>query len=167
MEFSAYYYALINSPMLLEYVGQEGMKDILSQVSKSMNFEIPALSFRYIFFNNLRAIFVSLILGVFTLSVGGMMTYLLNLGLIGGVLGLTGGLGYSPLMVLIVGVLPHGIFEIHRSSDLQRSHPPHGCDACDARSKPNHESGLYRVDCKLVQNICRFGDPFADYCCFN
>jgi stage II sporulation protein M len=109
---SAYYYALVNSPMLLDYVGQEGMKDILSQVSKSMNFEIPTLSFRYIFFNNLRAIFASLILGVFTLSIGGMMTYLVNIGLIGGVLGLADGFGFSPVTLFFAGVLPHGIFEI-------------------------------------------------------
>ena len=101
-----------NAPLLLKSAGQEGIKEIISQVKQSMVFDVPALSFRYIFLNNLRALFVSLLLGIVTLSVGGMMTYLLNLGLIGGVLGLTGGLGYSPLMVLIVGVLPHGIFEI-------------------------------------------------------
>jgi uncharacterized membrane protein SpoIIM required for sporulation len=109
---AAYYYAVIKMPFLLETAGHEGIKDIISQVKQSFIFEVPTLSFSYIFLNNLRALFVSLLLGIVSLSVGGMMTYLLNIGLVGGILGLAGGLGYSPLMVLFIGVLPHGIFEI-------------------------------------------------------
>jgi len=110
--FSAYFYAVYKMPFLLESAGQAGIKDIISEVKQDLSFEAPQLSFSYIFLNNLRAIIVSLIFGVLTLSVGGIMAYLLNIGLVGGVLGLSGGLGYSPVMVLIVGVLPHGIFEI-------------------------------------------------------
>lgn len=55
---------------------------------------------------------VSLILGLFTLSVGGILVYMINLGLVGGVLGISNTLGLSPLMVFSLGVLPHGIFEI-------------------------------------------------------
>jgi len=110
--FSAYFYAVYKMPFLLESAGQAGIKDIISEVKQDLSFEAPQLSFSYIFLNNLRAIIVSLIFGVLTLSVGGIMAYLLNIGLVGGVLGLSGGLGYSPVMVLIVGVLPHGIFVI-------------------------------------------------------
>jgi stage II sporulation protein M len=74
--------------------------------------ETPQVSFRYNFLNTVRALLVSLFLGIFTLSVGGMLTYVLNLGLVGGVLGISNALGLSPLMVFSAGVLPHGVFEI-------------------------------------------------------
>jgi len=41
-----------------------------------------------------------------------MLMYLINVGLIGGVLGVFKLVGYSPLELFVTGLLPHGIFEI-------------------------------------------------------
>ena len=41
-----------------------------------------------------------------------MLIYLVNVGLIGGVLGVFKLIGYSPFVLFAAGLLPHGIFEI-------------------------------------------------------
>jgi stage II sporulation protein M len=50
--------------------------------------------------------------GAVSFSVLGVMVYMLNVGLIGGVLGIFKLVGYSPLTLFAAGLLPHGIFEI-------------------------------------------------------
>jgi len=101
-----------NLPNLLGSSNQVKLNEVFSELSQKFLFKAPQLSFSYIFFNNVRALIVSLILGMFTLSVGGILVYMMNLGLVGGVLGISSALGFSPLMVFSAGVLPHGIFEI-------------------------------------------------------
>jgi uncharacterized membrane protein SpoIIM required for sporulation/ABC-type transport system involved in multi-copper enzyme maturation permease subunit len=66
----------------------------------------------YLFFNNLRVEILMLFFGMFSFGVAAVMAFILNFALIGGVLGATQVLGFSPLMILAVGVLPHGIFEL-------------------------------------------------------
>lgn len=66
----------------------------------------------YLFFNNLRAEILMLFFGMFSFGVGAVMAFILNFALIGGVLGATQVLGFSPLVIFAVGVLPHGIFEL-------------------------------------------------------
>jgi len=99
-------------PGLLESINGGNSKEFLDLATERLNLDSPQISFRYIFLNNVRALTVMLILGVLTLSVGGMLAYLLNIGLVGGVLGFAGELGFSPITVFAVGVLPHGLFEI-------------------------------------------------------
>jgi uncharacterized membrane protein SpoIIM required for sporulation/ABC-type transport system involved in multi-copper enzyme maturation permease subunit len=107
-----YQYVIVNLPSLLGSSNQVKLDQVFSELSQKFFFNAPQLSFSYIFLNNIRALMVSLILGLFTLSVGGILVYMINLGLVGGVLGISNALGLSPLMVFSLGVLPHGIFEI-------------------------------------------------------
>jgi uncharacterized membrane protein SpoIIM required for sporulation len=72
----------------------------------------PELSAPYIFAHNLRAVGVILLAGLVSFSVLGVLAYLVNLGLIGVVLGFFQLMGYSALAVGISGLAPHGIFEL-------------------------------------------------------
>jgi uncharacterized membrane protein SpoIIM required for sporulation/ABC-type transport system involved in multi-copper enzyme maturation permease subunit len=71
-----------------------------------------AISFPLIWGHNLTAITVILLLGLFSFGVLGALAYLLNMGIVGGVLALIGVMGGSPLKAGIFGILPHGLFEI-------------------------------------------------------
>ncbi|MBM3150741.1 MAG: hypothetical protein FJZ96_00820 [Chloroflexi bacterium] len=70
------------------------------------------LTFDYILGHNIRAILMILLLGLFSFGVLGALAYFANFGLIGAVLALMASAGYSPLLVTLTGILPHGIFEI-------------------------------------------------------
>ncbi len=72
----------------------------------------PQISFGMIWGHNLQAVGVSLLLGLFSFSVLGMLVYLLNMSVIGAVFPLIGVIGKSPWLVGLFGILPHGIFEI-------------------------------------------------------
>ncbi len=50
--------------------------------------------------------------GTISFSVLGVLAFLLNIGLVGGVLGIVKLMGYSPTLIFAAGLLPHGIFEI-------------------------------------------------------
>ncbi|MEW6242443.1 MAG: stage II sporulation protein M, partial [Chloroflexota bacterium] len=45
-------------------------------------------------------------------SVLGMIAYLINIGVVGALLGLFDLMGQSPWLMLVAGILPHGVFEI-------------------------------------------------------
>lgn len=81
--------------------------------------ELPNLSsFRgqlnapFLFFNNTRAMTVIFLAGLASFSVLGVLLYMLNIGLLGGVYALFELLGVPPLPLFLAGVLPHGIFEL-------------------------------------------------------
>ena len=70
------------------------------------------ISVPFIFGHNLRAVALILIAGLISFGVLGMLVYIVNLGAVGVVLGAFQLLGYSPLTLVVNGLLPHGIFEI-------------------------------------------------------
>jgi stage II sporulation protein M len=71
--------------------------------------EISALR---IFSNNVRVTALVYLGGLVSFSVLGIAAFLLNIGLIGGLLGIFALMGYSPDLLFAAGVLPHGIFEL-------------------------------------------------------
>jgi uncharacterized membrane protein SpoIIM required for sporulation/ABC-type transport system involved in multi-copper enzyme maturation permease subunit len=71
------------------------------------NFSAP-----FLFINNTRAILTILVAGLVSFSVLGILLYLVNIGLIGGLFGAFELLGIPPWPLFLAGVLPHGIFEI-------------------------------------------------------
>jgi uncharacterized membrane protein SpoIIM required for sporulation len=85
-------------PLIQEIVGMPGEK--------------LKITFEFILWNNLRAIFIISLLGIFSFGVLGVMAYLVNVVLIGGLLSVISLVGYSPGLVFVSGILPHGIFEI-------------------------------------------------------
>jgi stage II sporulation protein M len=65
-----------------------------------------------LFVHNTRAVATILLAGLLSFSVLGILFYLINMGLIGGVLALFALLGISPVSLFFAGLFPHGLFEI-------------------------------------------------------
>jgi uncharacterized membrane protein SpoIIM required for sporulation/ABC-type transport system involved in multi-copper enzyme maturation permease subunit len=88
--------------------------DLSNLLSSGMGVPVASveISFPTILGHNLQAIVVILLFGLFSFGVLGALVYLLNMGIIGGVLGLVQVIGKSPLKIGVFGILPHGIFEI-------------------------------------------------------
>jgi len=66
----------------------------------------------FIFAHNMRAVGLILLAGLVSFSVLGMLVYLVNLSTVGALLGIFQLLGYSPMVLTVNGLLPHGIFEV-------------------------------------------------------
>lgn len=70
------------------------------------------ISASFLFFNNTRAMVAIFLAGLVSFSVLGVLFYMVNIGLIGGVFAVFELLGFSPWPIFLAGVLPHGIVEI-------------------------------------------------------
>lgn len=96
-------------------VSDEKMQEAMTEVRKVLLDEDQKtldVTSSHLFFNNMRAEVLMLAIGMATFGVGGILIYGLNFALIGGVLALVEMVGISALDILVVGVLPHGIFEL-------------------------------------------------------
>lgn len=65
-----------------------------------------------LFYHNARTTMLFLLLGLVSFATMGMTLLLVNMGIVGGVLGAASLVGYSPLLIFVSGILPHGIFEL-------------------------------------------------------
>jgi uncharacterized membrane protein SpoIIM required for sporulation/ABC-type transport system involved in multi-copper enzyme maturation permease subunit len=65
-----------------------------------------------IWWHNLRAVIIAILLGIFTLGVAGALILILPMAVIGFFTGLIALTGISPITVLTAATMPHGIFEI-------------------------------------------------------
>lgn len=70
------------------------------------------LNASFLFLNNTRAVALIFLVGMFSFSVLGVLIYMVNIGLIGGLYALLELLGVQPLPIFLAGVAPHGVFEI-------------------------------------------------------
>ncbi|MEJ5223129.1 MAG: stage II sporulation protein M [Anaerolineales bacterium] len=70
------------------------------------------ISFGGILGNNIRASVVAFLLGSISFSVVGMLAFIANMGLIGGVFGALGSFGLPQWTLFVNGILPHGILEL-------------------------------------------------------
>jgi uncharacterized membrane protein SpoIIM required for sporulation/ABC-type transport system involved in multi-copper enzyme maturation permease subunit len=112
--FVSYRWATVNIPLMLPGATTKDMTSLVQNARQSVGLaqarqHLPA---SFIFLNNLRATFLLFLAGLFSFSVLGMLLYLLNVGLVGGVLGVLKLVGFSPTVLFAAGLLPHGIFEI-------------------------------------------------------
>ncbi len=111
---ASYEWASVNIPRMLSSASPQEITNMVQDARQSVGLAQAHqhLAVSFIFFNNLRATFVVFLAGVFSFSVLGMLVYLLNVALVGGVLGVFHLVGYSPWLLFAAGLLPHGIFEI-------------------------------------------------------
>ncbi|MGZ9234479.1 MAG: stage II sporulation protein M [Anaerolineales bacterium] len=75
----------------------------------SLGQQLPA---PVLFYHNARTTVVFLLLGLVSFGTLGLTLFIGNIALVGGVLGAAQLVGYSPLLAFVVGILPHGIFEL-------------------------------------------------------
>jgi uncharacterized membrane protein SpoIIM required for sporulation len=113
--FLSHAWMMKNGPALLESAPQEQVARFRESLSEGPDLmEIrERVTAPWLFFNNTRAVFVIFLVGMVSFSVLGMLAYILNISLIGGLFGaiqLIGGIPVWPLF--LGGVLPHGIFEL-------------------------------------------------------
>jgi uncharacterized membrane protein SpoIIM required for sporulation/ABC-type transport system involved in multi-copper enzyme maturation permease subunit len=80
----------------------------LSSMDRLSN-HIPA---PILFYHNARTTVLFLVLGLVSFATLGLTLFIGNIALVGGVMGAASLVGYSPLLTFIVGVLPHGMFEL-------------------------------------------------------
>lgn len=110
----SYIWVVRNVPAFLNLT-PERIGDIRTFVTEnltnldSLGEQLPA---PVLFLHNARSIILFLLLGLVSFGTLGLTLFLGNIALIGGVLGAAHLVGYSPLLTFVVGVLPHGIFEL-------------------------------------------------------
>ncbi len=111
---ASYQWAVINLPKLLSNASPKEITSLVKDARQTIGLAQinQHLSAVFIFTNNLRATILILLGGIASFSVLGMIFYLLNVGLVGVVLGVFKIIGFSPLLLFAAGLFPHGIFEI-------------------------------------------------------
>jgi len=112
--FAAYIWVLNNVPVYIEF-SPERSEDIRAFVIRNianldnLDSTIPA---PYLFFSNARTVIVFLLMGLVSFGTLGLSLFMMNFALIGGVLGASQLVGFSPLLTFVYAILPHGIFEL-------------------------------------------------------
>ena len=104
---------------LPKYYSEQGIEverfqELRDQLSETANLESVAVDITApgLFAHNFRSTLVIAFLGFFSFSVLGIVLFVVNIGLIGVIIGLFQLVGYSPGPLLLAGIAPHGIFEI-------------------------------------------------------
>jgi uncharacterized membrane protein SpoIIM required for sporulation len=111
---ASYQWAIVNLPKLLSSASSKDITGLVKDARQTIGLAQinQNLSAVFIFTNNLRATIVILLGGITSFSVLGMIAYLVNVTLVGLVMGVFKLIGYSPLTLFAAGLLPHGLFEI-------------------------------------------------------
>lgn len=109
---ATYIWVQTQAGWIREAVNQAGLSETIRGLSSTLNLSGTHLSAGAILLNNIRALVVAFLLSLVSFSVLGLLAYLANMVLIGGLLGVMNVVGISPLGVFAAGVLPHGIFEL-------------------------------------------------------
>ncbi len=111
---ASYLWVVVNVPAYLD-VSPDIADRIKTLVNKNLadlddlSGQIPA---PVLFYHNARAVVIMLLLGIASFGTLGVTLFLVNMGLVGGVLGGASLLGVPPGLLFVAGILPHGIFEL-------------------------------------------------------
>ncbi len=100
--------------LISKNVGEDGdMRETITSALESQEL-VPSngITFEYIFLHNIQSVTVMAFFGFFSFSVLGTIIFILNMGIIGAVASVANMMGLSPGMLLLVGVMPHGLFEL-------------------------------------------------------
>ena len=110
----SYIWVVINVPVYMD-MSPERAEEFRTFVARNivnlegLDRQLPA---PLLFFYNARTTVVFLLVGLFSFGTLGLTLFMVNFVLVGGVLGAAELVGFSPLLTLAVGILPHGIFEL-------------------------------------------------------
>ncbi|GMV34496.1 MAG: hypothetical protein AMXMBFR60_23250 [Chloroflexota bacterium] len=110
----SYDWVMVNVSDAVSRASPEALKKVEENIEELPEFSSMSghLDASFLFLNNTRSMATILLAGLTSFGVLGVMIYMLNIGLIGGVYALFKLLGVSPLPIFLAGILPHGIFEI-------------------------------------------------------
>jgi uncharacterized membrane protein SpoIIM required for sporulation/ABC-type transport system involved in multi-copper enzyme maturation permease subunit len=111
---ASYRWTTVNVPLMLSGAKPADLKNLVQNARQSVGLMQlrQHVSASDILINNLRATLLVFIGGFLSFSVLGVLAYLVNVGLVGAVLGVFSLIGYAPGQLFAAGILPHGLFEI-------------------------------------------------------
>ncbi|MBI5353750.1 MAG: stage II sporulation protein M [Chloroflexi bacterium] len=103
-----------NIPQVIAKSSPEDIQKLTAGVREMPNLtNLEAkLNAPFLFMNNTRAVAIIFLAGLFSFSVLGVLLYMVNIALMGGLFGVLQLLGISPWPLFLAGVVPHGVFEI-------------------------------------------------------
>jgi len=111
----SYLWVVVNVPAYLD-ITPERTEEFRTLVASNMgnldrlNEQLPSAP--VLFLSNARAMIVFLFTGLFSFGTLGLALFMVNFVLVGGILGAAQLVGFSPVLTFVVGILPHGIFEL-------------------------------------------------------
>lgn len=111
---AAYAWVVIVTPQHIEVTPgrvQEAQEYIAKNLS-NLDFLSTTVPAPWLFLSNVRASLLFMLAGLLSFGTLGVALFMVNMALIGGVLGAASLISYSPLMVFTIAVLPHGFFEL-------------------------------------------------------
>ena len=111
---STYAYIVIKAPQNID-LSPERIRAAQTYIAShlgNLDFISRNIPAPWLFFSNVRANILFMFAGLISFATLGVALFMVNMGLIGIVLGGAKLLGYSPWLVFASAVLPHGIFEL-------------------------------------------------------
>lgn len=112
--FISYAWVVVNVPAYIDITPErtEEFRTFVTDNVASLDRLDKHLPAPLLFFYNARTTVVFLLMGLFSFGTLGLTLFMVNFVLVGGVLGAAELVGFSPLLTFVVGILPHGIFEL-------------------------------------------------------
>ncbi|HKJ40322.1 MAG TPA: stage II sporulation protein M [Anaerolineales bacterium] len=112
--FISYAWVVVNVPAYIDITPErtEEFRTFVTENVASLDRLDKHLPAPLLFFYNARTTVVFLLMGLFSFGTLGLTLFMVNFVLVGGVLGAAELVGFSPLLTFVVGILPHGIFEL-------------------------------------------------------
>jgi uncharacterized membrane protein SpoIIM required for sporulation len=111
---AAYMWVVIYVPTYIEITPDriQDTQKYLSANIGNLDFLSENISAPWLFFSNVRATVLFLLAGLMSFATLGVTLFMVNMALIGAVLGGASLINFSPALVFASAVLPHGIFEL-------------------------------------------------------
>ena len=109
-----YDWIMVNVSEVIEKASPENLEKIAASAREMPDLASlqGSITAPFLFLNNTRAVAVIFLAGLVSFSVLGILLYMVNIGLVGGLFALLQLLGMHPLPIFLAGVVPHGIFEL-------------------------------------------------------
>ncbi len=109
-----YDWIMVNVSVALSKASPENLQKLSDRVREMPDISNlqESINAPFLFLNNTRAVTLIFFAGLFSFSVLGVLLYMVNIGIIGGLFGLFQLLGIQPWPIFLAGVVPHGVFEI-------------------------------------------------------
>lgn len=109
-----YDWIMVNVPQALSKASPENLQKLSDRIREMPDLSSlqESINAPFLFLNNTRAVTLIFFAGLFSFSVLGVLLYMVNIGIIGGLFGLFQLLGLQPWPIFLAGVVPHGVFEI-------------------------------------------------------